>query len=69
MQQLSLGDLSNVFVMQSIGISKLLHSVEFKSTDDAMLHMQLERVLHAAAHTFEMMCNEMSKKMEEMMKD
>lgn len=69
MQQLSLGDLSNILVMQTVSINKLLHSVEFKPTDDAMLHIRLERELHDLAHIFERICNEISKKLEEAMQD
>lgn len=69
MQHLSLGDLSNILVMQSISISKTIHSVEFKPTDDAMLHIKLEREFHDIANTFEMICNKINKKIEEMMQD
>ena len=65
MQQL--GDMSNVFVMQAISISKILHSIEFKPTDDAELHQQLEHVLHCTAFTLETMCKEICAKIEEMM--
>ena len=58
--------MANVLVMQTIGISKILHTIEFKPTDDAMLHIQLEREFHDVACTIERMCKAMSKKYEEM---
>ena len=52
-------EISNTLALLAVNISRLVHSVDFKPTDDAQLHMELCDNMHYICNTLETLAKEL----------